>query len=300
MATYIEGQQIYKGFVNAAERLQYQRDRLNALNLFPVADKDTGTNMAITMKKTADHISSLGTPSQVVEDAFMNLLEFSHGNSGTILTLFFEGFKEKIPEGNQITVSDYAYAIENGAKTAFQGVLEPIPGTILTVASRSAAAGISMLEATDNVGEILKRISDESHAALMQTAFQNPALKPQKVVDSGALGFCLIMDGFLSGIAPEMEIEEYPKLKLPDSIDCVSGDLPYRFCTEFVIELKDDISLEDVRKAISPQGEYFVMTSGKSICKIHIHTNNPEKVIDDARQLGTIKSHKIDDMLKQL
>lgn len=300
MSFDIAGKQIYDSFIHASKMLQQEKEKLNSLNLFPVADKDTGINMYLTMKNTADHLTENGTPSQILENAYLNLLEFSHGNSGTILTLFFEGFKNKIPCSDRIGGRDLALAIENGAKTAFNGVMDPMPGTILTVAMRSAVAGISMLEITEDAGQIMKRISDEAHAALMQTPFQNLTLQPHKIVDSGALGFCLIMDGFLSGIAPELKVEPYPSLKLPDSSENRATELLYRYCTEFLIRLNQDENIELFREETQSLGKYFVITTNGSLCKVHIHTDMPEKVLSLASQYGIIKSSKVDDMLLQL
>lgn len=299
MSFNIEGTQIYRGFVDGARRLSEEKDRLNALNLFPVADKDTGTNMVITMKKTAEGMNPVGTPAEVIMDAFMNLLDHSHGNSGTILTLFFEGFKDKIPEGDSISIYDFASALESGADAAYDGVPEPMAGTILTVAKKCAQAGISMLEASSNTEEILKRISDEAHASLMQTPYQNPTLTEQRVVDSGAFGFCLIIDGFVHGIAPEVEIEPFPTLKLPEETEAL-GLLPYRFCTELVLDMDNDASTDQIKSEIMPLGEYFVLSSGNGICKIHIHTNEPESVFAYAKKYGTLKSTKVDDMQAQI
>lgn len=300
MSFNIDGTQIYNSFISASEKLQLEKDRLNSLNVFPVADRDTGINMALTMKKTTDNLSCDGTPAQLFENAYKNLLEYSHGNSGTILALFFEGVKEKIPQIETITGADLALAFVNGAKNAYYGVLDPMPGTILTVAQQSAYSGVSMLEITEDAGKIMKRISDEAHAALMQTPFQNPVLEPYNIVDSGALGFCLIMDGFLSAIAPELKSIPYPALRLPGTVDSNAKKLIFRYCTEFVMNMRNDKTLDDLRQEIQVLGEYFVLISNESLCKVHIHTDTPEKVLSLASAYGTIKSSKIDDMLQQI
>lgn len=305
MSFEVDGKQIYNSFMHASEILQREKDKLNTLNLFPVADRDTGVNMALTIKKTADHLPDIGTPAEILEAAYLNLLEFSHGNSGTILTLFFGGFRKAIPDKNIISGRDLAEAIKNGADTAFSGIANPMPGTILSVASRSAEAGMSMLEITEDTGQIMKRICDEAHAALMQTPFQNQVLMPYQVVDSGALGFCLVMDGFLSGIAPELHVTPYPALRFPDESDSEesgsgAAELPYRYCTEFVININAGVDPEILRQEVEPLGDYFVLATSDSLCKVHIHTNIPEKILSIASKYGTVKSSKVDDMLQQL
>ena len=162
-----------------------------------------------------------------------------------------------------------------------------------------------MLEITEDAGQIMKRICDEAHAALMQTPFQNQVLMPYQVVDSGALGFCLVMDGFLSGIAPELDVNPYPALRLPaESRSEGSGSdeavLPYRYCTEFVMNINAGVDPEILRQEVEPLGDYFVLATSDSLCKVHIHTNIPEKTLSIASKYGTVKSSKVDDMLQQI
>lgn len=300
MSKYIDGMQIRNGLLAAADNLEKHKNLLNSLNVYPVADRDTGVNMALSMKKTAAALPPSGSPAEMSEAAYYNLLEYAHGNSGTILTLFFEGLSSEMPRKEKLSGSDLALAVKTGADTAFTGVSQPMDGTILSVASQSARAGISMLEFTENAGDILMHIVDEAHACLKQTAFQNPVLRPLGVVDSGALGFCLVLDGLLSAVMPDLPPMPYPSFHLPDVPMPSAETLHYRFCTELVLNLHDTEQQDVLRTRLEPMGEHFFLIVRESLCKVHVHTDKPDDVIDIAEQFGTVKSKKIDDMTRQV
>ncbi len=297
MSKTVNCQQLRTAFQLAAENLKSHKDVLNHLNIFPVADKDTGINMARTLEKTAENISVSDTPAQVAEDAYMQLLEHSYGNSGTILALFFEGFAYGLPaDTDTISGRDLAFAYLKGAETAMNGVEKPMAGTILTVAIQSAQAGISLTEMTEDVSQIFYRITEEAHAALMQTAQQNPVLQPYHVVDSGAYGFCLILDAFLKCFAPELPMIPYGELLLPDAPAPAETDILYRYCTELVLTVSADADLPQMDQRLRPLGNCYLRAGREEINKIHIHTNQPDEVLLIASEYGIIRSKKLDDM----
>lgn len=296
MSIWINGEQMRTGFLYAAENLQSQKDMLNHLNVFPVADRDTGINMTRSIERAAGSLPKSGNPAEILDEAYMQLLEYAHGNSGTILTLFFEGFSAALPARDRISGRDLALAFQKGAQTAEDAVPAPMPGTILTVASQSAKAGISMLDLTENAGLVFKRIADEAHAALLLTPYQNPVLRRFQVIDSGAYGFCLILDGFLKSFAPDLPAEAYPAITLPSQEVTISEELPHRYCTEFVLELLPGTDMPEFEQNIKSYGEYYLCVSNETLCKIHIHTNSPEAVLKTASEYGFIRSRKIDDM----
>ena len=300
MSQTLDGLQFRSGFLAAARNLQQQKETLNQLNVFPVADRDTGINMALTIKKTADQLPASGTPAQIMEEACLSLLEYSHGNSGTILALFFEGFTAALPQETAVNGHQLARAFQQGADLAWSGVAHPVAGTILSVASQSAEAGLSMTEITDDAGQIMKRITDEAHAALLLTPLQNPVLRACRTADAGALGFCLILDGLLEAFAPEYPPLSYPPLKLPEAP--VSSDMPLtqRYCTEFVLSLREEAEEAQLRQVLQPLGEFFLLVSRGPLCKVHIHTNDPENVLTLASGFGTLQSTKTEDMTQQV
>lgn len=301
MSTWINGEQIRTGFLYASENLKNQKDTLNRLNVFPVADRDTGINMTRSIEYTANHLPASGNPAQILEEAYLQLLEYAHGNSGTILTLFFEGFSAALPNREQISGRDLAFAFQRGAQTAENAVPLPMSGTILTVASQGARAGISMLDVTEDAGLIFKRITDEANAALLLTPHQNPVLSKFQVIDSGAYGFCLILDGFLKSFSPELGLSAnaYPEIHLPSQEAACSTELLQRYCTEFVMESPSDADMPKFEQTIRAYGDYYLCVSNGLLCKVHIHTNTPEEVLKTASEYGSIRSKKIDDMAQE-
>lgn len=311
MSEWINGEQMRMGFLYAAKNLKKQKDLLNRLNVFPVADRDTGINMTRSVELTARSLPPDGTPAEILDEAYLQLLECAHGNSGTILTLFFEGFSTALPAESRISGRDLALAFQKGAQTAEAAVPHPMTGTILSVASQSAKAGISMLDLTEDAGLIFKRITDEAHAALLLTPFQNPILGRFQVIDSGAYGFCLVLDGFLQSFAPELSIQNYPEFTLPDmetishegtasTAEASPAELPQRYCTEFVLEFFPETDHTEFERTMKSFGEYYLCAAHDTLCKIHIHTNTPQQILETAAAYGTIRSRKIDDMAMQI
>ncbi len=299
MSSTISHQQLRDAFSLAADHLKLHTETLNHLNLFPVADKDTGINMARSLEKTAAHLTVTGTPAQVAEDAYMQLLEYACGNSGTILTLFFEGFAYGLPaEAETISGHQLADAYMKGAENALNGVSEPMNGTILSVAMQSARAGVSLTEITDDAGQVFFRITEEAHASLMQTAQQNPLLRPYHVVDSGAYGFCLILDAFLKSFAPDCPAVPYGTLHLPDALHSqeLEQELLQRFCVELVFEPFDCADLNLLDSQLHGLGDCYLHAGTSQLRKIHIHTNEPDRVYQIVSEFGTVRTQKTDDM----
>lgn len=296
MSEYINGLQLRRGILAAADMLEKYKEILNNLNVFPVADKDTGVNMYISLRKTSAGLPEAGTPSEILHAVYYNLLEYSHGNSGTILTMFFEGLSSAVPSSEVISGRDFALAFKAGADTAYSGVSSPMSGTILSVASKCAQAGVSILDFTDNTGEILLRISEEARNSLIKTAVQNPVLKPLGVVDAGAFGFCLILDGILSSIVPGAAPIDYPEYIMKGAPAPENEISSCRYCTEAVLRMNHSDRADALREQIAPLGDCFMFIKGDSLCKLHIHTDTPEKVIETVEKYAEIVSSKVDDM----
>ena len=297
MSYYINGRQMREAFHLAAERLQKEEKRLNELNLFPVADRDTGINMVLSMTKTSKALRADGTPFEIAEDAYLQLLEYGHGNSGNILTLFFEGFAYALPaDATEISGVQLAYAFQKGAENAVCGIADPKTGTILSVAQQSAEAGISLAEVCEDAGRVFQRITEESHAALLLTPLQNPVLRPFHVVDAGAFGFCLMLDGFLSSFKPEASIPSYSDLQLPDGPSAEETEPSYPFCTEFLLETFPSADRNALEAKLRRMGDCFICAGTETLCKIHIHTSCPDQVLETAEVFGTVRRRKIEDM----
>ena len=169
-------------------------------------------------------------------------------------------------------------------------------GTILTVVQQSAQAGSSLAEVCDDAGMILLRIAEEARASLLLTPLQNPVLRPYRVVDSGAYGFCLILDGFVSSVFPEAEEPFYPDLQMPDRPLLPEGDIRFPYCTEFLLEPFPAADMETMAARLRPLGDSFICAGTETLRKIHIHTDSPDSVLQTAADFGEIRSQKIDDM----
>ncbi|NLD18966.1 MAG: DAK2 domain-containing protein [Clostridiales bacterium] len=301
MCELIGAEQVRNGLRFALRNLKSEKDNLNALNLYPVADKDTGTNLVHSMSLTLDNLPQEDSASAVFKDVSDLLLEYAYGSSGTILNLFFEGFAEGLQDKEYLSGTDLARAFDAGVQRAVYGVEKPENGTILSVGRQSAEAGLSVLEITEDASVVWKRITEEGHAALQLTPTQNPRLKGSGVMDSGAYGLCLILDGFLESFEPEAVKIPYPDLIFPDSKkNGESGGALYRYCTEFVVRLGDIAALEEIKGSIAELGNCFLCASNGDSVKVHIHTNKPEEVLELASKIGKLHSQKIDDMERQM
>lgn len=305
MSSIITCDNLLIGLEKSRNLLLENHQLLNELNYFPVADKDTGTNMAVSFQKSCDSIfekKEYSTPKEIIESLVNALILFGHGNSGTILTMFFDGFLCSLPDTPSLNGTDISNAFSSGSQSAYDAVVNPMMGTILSVARDAANAALSISDATNDAGIVINRIVTEAHASLSRTAFINPVLKDKKICDSGAYGFCLILDGLFLSIFSEDSLPPYDLrfLQVSDRDNNVDDlddlHLEYRFCTEFVLTLNDRSGSALLESRISGMGDCFLMINKESVVKIHIHTNEPEKVLEYASEFGNLTSTKIDDM----
>lgn len=291
-------QQIYNAFQLASENLDLNVALLNNLNVFPIPDQDTGSNMAISMQQVASAINSQMTISEMFDTAAAELLNSSKGNSGTILTLFFQGVAETI-QSYELTGAVLARAFRNGALRAAQGVSDPMDGTILTIAQKAGEEGMASLTADSSTADIMKRMTDEAFSVLPLTALQNPTCAKYDVIDAGALGFCMIMDGFLSAFEGVSKCQrDYSEVKeLAAKVEAT--DLVYNYCTEFVIERSSQSTSEILTRQLADIGDCIIPAEMDDKLKMHIHTNKPDAVFFIASLCGPIRRTKVDNMLAQ-
>lgn len=304
MAQYVSTSHILDGFNAASWNLSNNIDLLNALNVFPVADKDTGINMANSLKNTVNSLDRSLSPGNLFKQASSILLTCAHGNSGTILTLFFQGLGNNLPASGNLNGVHLANAFYEGALAAEKGIPDPMSGTILTVATKAASAGIASVNSGITSAEtIWERITEEAFSVLPLTSIQNPILSKYNVMDSGALGFCMILDGFLAAICENsFKLHKYQGIKLPDfSKGTNKVTVPAnRFCTEIVITPKSTtLCSESIREELTALGDCLLVVQNNEHLKAHIHTNHPDKVIEILQKNGTIESKKLDDMLQE-
>ena len=296
-----------------SKNLAKNAEKINALNVFPVPDGDTGTNMNLSMSSGAKE-----TASNVVENIgelgksfSKGLLMGARGNSGVILSQLFRGMSQYIADKKEVNAKEFAEAIQNGVSIAYKAIIKPVEGTILTVAREAAEAGIKAAENTTSVVEVMEAIYAEAQASLKRTPELLPILKEVGVVDSGGQGLVCVYQGFVAALKGEkIEGLEAVETNLVDmqfeddhDMDFMNPeDIVYGFCTEFTVRLdkeKKDFNEDKFREDMSKFGDSLLVISDSEFVKIHVHTETPGDVFNYGQQYGELIKIKSDNMREQ-
>ena len=291
--------------IHAAAAISAEKQQVNDLNVFPVPDGDTGTNMSLTiaaaageMKKT--HYDTVGQAAQATASA---LLRGARGNSGVILSLLFRGFAKAIKDRETMDGRDLAIALDFGVAAAYKAVMKPAEGTILTV-SRMAAARAAGTAREDNCAEaVLAAAIEEGQTALADTVNQNPVLKKAGVVDAGGKGFLIILQGMLDELQgkpmPELGGEE-PEEEKADFVALSAEEITFAFDTVFIVRKPSPhVNLEPFRTYLNGIGDSLVIGEDDEAFKVHVHTNIPGAALTEAQKYGTLELAKIENMRTQ-
>ena len=296
-----------------SKNLAKNAEKINSLNVFPVPDGDTGTNMNLSMSSGAKE-----TAANVVENIgelgksfSKGLLMGARGNSGVILSQLFRGMSQYIADKKEIDAKEFAEAIQNGVSIAYKAIIKPVEGTILTVAREAAEAGLKAAKNTDSVVEVMEAIYAESQASLKRTPDLLPILKEVGVVDSGGQGLVCVYQGFVAALKGE-KIEGLESvetnvvdMKFEDDhdMDFMSPeDIVYGFCTEFTVRLdkeKKEFDEDKFRADMSKFGDSLLVISDSEYVKIHVHTETPGEVFNYGQQYGELIKIKSDNMREQ-
>ncbi len=291
----------------AARNLDQQRDMVNALNVFPVPDGDTGTNMALTLNAAVKELERAenGDMGRLTTLLARGSLMGARGNSGVILSQFFRGFSEGLSKVKEATGEDLARAFVSASKTTYRAVMKPVEGTMLTVARVAAEAAEEAAEEGQDVSGVMKAALRGAQKSLADTPNILPVLKEAGVVDAGGQGLVCIFEGFWAGLktSPEdMEAiiaEERVPLKETVELPRLDGAVMVnKYCTEFII-LGEGIDPEWVRQELEPQGESLIVVGDDEVTKVHIHTDNPGEVLQFCGGLGNLTEIAIDNMMLQ-
>jgi DAK2 domain fusion protein YloV len=308
--------------LSAARYLETRKDAVDALNVFPVPDGDTGTNMWLTLSSAARILEPkrLNSLSQLTRDAAQGALLGARGNSGVILSQFFTGVRQACEAVEQMDAAVFCEAMRLGAEMAFRAVMNPVQGTILTVMEESARGAELLAEAGETDVEILlKGARDSARAALKRTPEMLLILKQAGVVDAGGQGFVYILEGFLAGLRDREEPEdgaaedpaEAPAADLTEAsardLAPVPGkimktDILYGYCTEMILRKKTrDLDLESIKAFLSDKGDSLLVVGTADTCKIHMHTNVPGEVLSYGLNQcgGSLHDIKIDNLEEQ-
>lgn len=314
----LDGHTFVQMIQTAARHLENNKEQIDALNVFPVPDGDTGTNMNLSMRLGAKEatVNEQAHIGQVANTFAKGLLMGARGNSGVILSQLFRGFAKSISEKDSIQTTDFAKALQAGSETAYKAVVEPVEGTILTVAREGAEYAIKKAETETEFIPFIKDVLHETKAALQRTPELLPILKEVGVVDSGGQGLVTIYEGFLAALngeaLPEYAVEEMNMEQIvhaehhkiaQDHID--TDEIKYGYCTEFMVRFdherteKHPFNEEDFRTSLQERGDSLVVVSDEDVVKVHIHTEYPGEAMTFGQKFGDLINIKVENMREQ-
>ena len=300
----INGRDFYNMAENASNRLAEKSDYVNALNVFPVPDGDTGTNMSMTFKAAVKEIENIDSDSiaEVSKKLAKGALMGARGNSGVILSQILRGISKGLADFEEVSAKDFANALQEGSNSAYKAVMRPTEGTILSVIRAAAEAGMESHE--HNVKELLEEVVVAAKVMLDKTPELLPALKKAKVVDSGGMGLYIILQGMLEALK-EGIIAEVKDVKISEGGTEATGakstadvDIKFGYCTEFII-LGDSKYATELQNEIEPLGDSMIVVGYDDVIKVHIHTNDPGLVLSKAVKIGELSKIKIDNMREE-
>ena len=314
----IDAGMLKNAFLAGAKGLEAKKDWINELNVFPVPDGDTGTNMTLTIMAAAREVAELENPTmdQLAKAISSGSLRGARGNSGVILSQLLRGFTKEIKAVEEIDTTILANAMVRGTETAYKAVMKPKEGTILTVAKAMADKGLEMASQTDDIEEFVKQVIEYGDYVLSQTPEMLPVLKQAGVVDSGGQGLMQVVKGAVDGLLGRTVA--FSLDTVPDSgnrpaagekaargaarPDIDTADIKFGYCTEFIINLekvytdKDETELKSYLESI---GDSLVVVSDDEIVKVHVHTNHPGLAFEKALAFGSLSRMKIDNMREE-
>ena len=297
-----------KMFLAGAQNIEAKKDYINELNVFPVPDGDTGTNMSMTIMSAAKEVTALNNPEMkdLAKAISSGSLRGARGNSGVILSQLLRGFTKAIKEEKEIDVLALAAACQRARDTAYKAVMKPKEGTILTVASGIATKAAEMAEETDDLEVFIPAVIEHAEEVLNKTPEMLPVLKEAGVVDSGGQGLLeVIKGGYDAFLGKEID---YSSIKPSTSVTVNkvnaedTADIKFGYCTEFIILTEKEFTEEDeheFKKFLSSIGDSIVCVADDDVVKIHVHTNDPGLAIQKALTYGQLSKMKIDNMREE-
>ena len=304
MSQIIDGAAYKRMILNAAAATEIQKIRINELNVFPVPDGDTGTNMSMTLCAAAADLRKHEELSlvQAADITAFALLRGARGNSGVILSLLFGSvFSKVLKSSNQFDGKAFAEALSAGVEKAYKAVMNPAEGTILTVSRLTAEAARDLAEENNDIEFVLENALGTARTALENTVNQNPVLKKAGVVDAGGMGFVVMLEGMLQSLqgndlAASVSDEVHPQADF-SAFD--TEDITFAFDTVFVIRKNSDASLEPLRAYLNGIGDSLVIGEDDEAFKVHVHTNDPADAMRESQKYGTLELAKIENMRMQ-
>ena len=305
MKQTIHGNDFRRLMISAAASIEINKQKLNELNVFPVPDGDTGTNMSMTINAAANDLKKAENPSleQASAIAASAMLRGARGNSGVILSLLLRGISRKLKGNEECNGLLWAQALQEGVDAAYKAVMKPAEGTILTVARLAAARAMTAARKNKAFEAVLEAAIAEAKVALANTTNQNPVLKKAGVVDAGGKGWVVALEAMLCAVrgedivAPESGVEETAQEATFSDFD--TEDITFTYCTEFIISRENNLDPEKLREFLSSLGDSLVLVDDDEIIKVHVHTNDPGKALHEAMDYGSFVTVKIENMRLQ-
>lgn len=306
---YIDAKMLQKAFLAGAKGLEAKKEWINELNVFPVPDGDTGTNMTMTIMSAAKEVAAIENPTMetLAKAISSGSLRGARGNSGVILSQLFRGFTKEISGTEQVTTTVLANSFVRATETAYKAVMKPKEGTILTVAKGMADKAAELVTETEDVIEFCQKVIEHGDYVLSQTPEMLPVLKQAGVVDSGGQGLMQVVKGAfdcLMGKEVDLSVEGSSQLFQTRTETAHLGDIDIKFgyCTEFIVNLekpydeKTELEFKDYLESI---GDSLVVVSDDDMVKVHVHTNDPGLAIQRALTYGSLSRMKIDNMREE-
>ncbi len=302
--SYVNGERIYYAFLAGSRQVARYKDLLNRINVFPVFDSDTGNNLSATLNYMVDSVRPSPCAGETVRSLADASLNGARGNSGIILAQFINGLSREIGDQKRLTTRAFGDSMVRAVPYAYGALSRPVEGTMLTVLREWAEAVNNWGKETNDFGEVLLNSLERARVSLKDTREKLKVLKDAAVVDAGAQGFVLFLEGvaelFKTGDIKSLMREKTPPLALQEEplLEGMRGDMDYRFCSEALLTGKN-MDHQLVRNTVEPLGDSFIIAGTPEKAKIHIHTNQPEKFFFKLISFGSVINQKVDDMLKQ-
>jgi len=307
---HVTGELFKKMIINAAAAIENNKSEINELNVFPVPDGDTGTNMSLTISAAETALAKMtpGTMTHVADLTSSALLRGARGNSGVILSLLFRGFSRSLKDVDEANAIEFAYALVAGVESAYKAVMKPTEGTILTVSRLAADTAVATAETESDIEIVIEQALATGYVALADTINQNPVLKKAGVIDAGAKGYLYILDGMLQamrGVVIEKSTTAAMDSDKADFSQFSAEDILFAYCTEFMVDRTTSIGQQNRRNAnrfrdfLDVRGDSVVVVDDDEVIKVHVHTNDPGQVLTEALTYGALLSIKIENMREQ-
>ena len=305
MIQYIDGKNLRDMMISGANNLQNNKDLVDKLNVFPVPDGDTGTNMSLTISYAMKELSKVNDDdiTNIGKSLAKGSLMGARGNSGVILSQIIRGFTKSIEGKEKLSSMDLANALKGGSDTAYKAVIKPIEGTILTVVRESGEYAVKAAKKEQDILKFLELVIKEANASLERTPDLLKNLKDAGVVDSGGKGLVLIYEGMYEALRGNMiKADGNSKVDTSSSQSAQSEinteDIKFAYCTEFILE-SDKITYDKIRDIMLGYGDSLAVVGDEGVIKVHVHTNEPGSVLQEALKYGQLITIKIENMKVQ-